>query len=114
MADAISNAFREVNSLQGEIRNLQQRLQSAQRIHAGFMKAVIEAAGYTVEDFERCGVWNGEGEEAGKVFLRAQPMPPEPNPVPLHETPLKPPKGFLHRRMVNPFSKSARPLPPTQ
>ena len=110
MADAISNAFREVNNLQAEMQNLHQRLQSAQSIHAGFMKAVIEAAGYTVEDFERCGVWNGEGEDAGKVFLRAQPLAPESNPVPLSETPLKPPKAFLHRRTVSPFSKSARPV----
>jgi hypothetical protein len=80
MADAIRSAFVQIQTIQVEIQNLQQRLLAVQTMHAAFMNGVIRGAGYQIADFQTCGVWNGEGPDEGKFFLRAQESQVPPGP----------------------------------
>jgi hypothetical protein len=77
MAKAINQALVQINNLQSEIDNLQQRLQAVQNVHSPFMLAVIEGGGFAPEEFKNCGLWQGDGPDEGKVFLRARELSAE-------------------------------------
>ena len=111
MAASVRLALETANRLDSQIRALQAQLQVCQTTCEMFLKGIIEQEGFSLEDFRSYGLWNGEGGDAGKVFLRAAPAqvppaPPEfakPTPIPMGPPPI--PRKRLHQVPLDPTKK---------